>query len=35
MQYLGVGEVFVLFIGPVIPPLLALFWYLKSKKEPE
>jgi hypothetical protein len=32
MELLGFGEYFVVFIGPLIPPLLVIYWFLTSKK---
>jgi hypothetical protein len=34
MELIGTGEYFVVFIGPVIPPLLALYWFLTRKAKP-
>jgi len=33
MEYLGMGEIFVFFIGPLIAPVLALIWFLSSRKK--
>lgn len=31
MDLIGVGEYLLVFILPVVPPLLAFFWFVKSK----
>jgi hypothetical protein len=31
MELLGVGDILLVFVGPVIPPLLALFWFVASR----
>jgi hypothetical protein len=31
MELIGAGEVFVVFIGPVIPPLLVIYWFIVSR----
>jgi hypothetical protein len=31
MELIGTGEFFVVFIGPMIPPLLVIYWFLISR----
>lgn len=31
MEFLGFGEIFVFFIGPLIAPVCVLVWFFSSK----
>lgn len=33
MELIGVGEALVVFIGPLIPPLLVIYWFCASRKK--
>jgi hypothetical protein len=31
MELLSFGDILLVFIGPVIPPLLVIYWFITSK----
>jgi hypothetical protein len=31
MELLSLGDILVVFVGPIIPPLLVIYWFFTSK----